>query len=220
MPTSLVGFDFSGSAQKFFYFLLFSRITCAIFFSFKLSQPFISKQFSNATSSTSNMHISAVLASIIAVAKLVSSAPADPTSTPSPVANSDSSCVVPLVLFTGLDKSFTLSALTPDPSTWPVQLDTPSKTVETQPYISRTKIAQPLFRLTGGNLTTIGRGIDSEENWKNAFSAYFGPKIQIFPPVPDPIFFGGPYGEYSGFQAGYNCDQDGNVYLELRAGEC
>ncbi|MCJ1342886.1 hypothetical protein MMC31_001075 [Peltigera leucophlebia] len=164
------------------------------------------------------MHINAILASFITVARLVSSAPADPTAIPAPASTSTSnaSCVVPLVLFTTLNKPFTLSALAPGVIPWPVQLDQPSNTVETQLFISRTRIAQPLFRLTGGKLTTIGRG---EGNWKNAFPAYFGFKILIFPPVPDPIFFGGQHDGYSGFQAGYRCDNDGKVYLELRAAQ-
>lgn len=173
-----------------------------------------------------NMHTNTVLASFIALAKLVSSAPADATSIAPPASTSTSTstagCIVPLVIFSTIDKPFILSALTLDSIPWPVQLDPPSKTVETSPFISRTKIAQPLFRLTGGNLTTIGRGnaIDNETTRQNAFPAYFGPKIQIFPPVPDPLFFGAFGDAYSGFSAGYSCDKDGKIYLELRAGRC
>ena len=167
------------------------------------------------------MHTTTVIAFLLTLAKLVCSASADPTSIHPPVSTSTASCIVPLVLFTTLNKPFTLSALTPDPIAWPVQLDPPSKTIETQPFISRTKIAQPLFRLTGGNLTTLGRGTsDSEKIQRNIFPAYFGPKIQIFPPVPDPIFFGAQQDPYSGFQAGYSCNKDGKAYLELRAGRC
>lgn len=169
------------------------------------------------------MHTNTVFASLIALAKLVSSAPADATSIPPPPASTStaSTCIVPLVLLLTIDKPFTLSALTPDPIPWPVQLNPPSQTVETRPFISRTKIAQPLFRLTGGNLTTIGRGgnTSDDEKTQKGFPAYFGPKIQIFPPVPDPLFFGA-FGAYSGFQAGYSCDKDGKIYLELRAGRC
>lgn len=167
------------------------------------------------------MHTNTVFASLIALAKLVSSAPADATSIPPPASTGTAgTCIVPLVLFTTIDKPFTLSALTLDSIPWPVQLDPPSKTVETSPFISRTKIAQPFFRLTGGNLTTIGRGntSDDEKTQKKAFPAYFGPKIQIFPPVEDPLLFGAFQDAYSGFQAGYSCDKDGKAYLELRAG--
>ncbi|MCJ1345845.1 hypothetical protein MMC31_004054, partial [Peltigera leucophlebia] len=161
------------------------------------------------------MHINVViLSSLLVVAKLVSSAPADPTSIPAPLSTSTASCIVPPVIFTTIDEPFTLSALNPGIIPWPVQLDTPSKTVETQLFISRTKIAPRQFRLVEGNLTTIGEGGED-----GAFSAHFGFKIQIFPPVPDPIYFGGQDDAYSGFQAGYTCDQDGKVYLELRAAQ-
>lgn len=172
-----------------------------------------------------NINIVVLASFFLTVTKLVSSAPADPTSTPTPPpSTTDASCIVPLVILTTLDKPFTLSAsatlntgLVVVPSWWPVQLDPPSNTVETQLFISQTRIAPPQFRLTGGILTTIGRGgIDRT----NAFSAHFGFKIQIFPPVPDPIYFGGPDDGYSGFQAGYACGHDGKAYLELRAGEC
>ena len=167
------------------------------------------------------MHTNAVLVSLITLAKLISSAPAGPTSIPSPVSTSTSSCIVSKDLLKTLDKPFTLTALTPGLIQWPVQLDPPSKTTQTQPYISRTKIAPALFRLTGGNLTTIGRGAgDSKENRENAFPAYFGPVIQIFPPVPDPIFFGAFQYATSGFQVGNNCGKDGKAYFELRAGGC
>ena len=167
------------------------------------------------------MRINSVLASLITLAKLVSSAPADPTSVPRPVSTS-TSCIIPLIIVTTIGEPFTLSALTPGFVSWPVQLDPPSETTETTPFISRqTRIPQPLFRLTGGNLTTIGRGAsDSEEYQREAFPAYFGPKIQIFPPVPDPIFFGTFQDAYTGFQAGYSCGKDGKAYLELRAGGC
>lgn len=172
-----------------------------------------------------NMHTKTVFASsLIALAKLVSSAPADATSIAPPASTSTSTstadCIVPLVLFSTIEKPFTLSALTPDSIPWPVQLDPPSKTVVTSPFISRTRIAQPFFRLTGGNLTTIGRGNtnDNEKPRKKAFPAYFGPKIEIFPPVPDPLLFGALHDAYSGFEAVYNCDKDGKSYLELRAG--
>lgn len=168
------------------------------------------------------MHTNTIFASLIALAKVVSSAPADATSIPPPASTSTANCIVPLIFFTTINKPFTLSALTPDSIPWPVQLDPPSKTVETRPFISRTRIAQPLFHLTGGNLTTIGRGTtgDGEKNQKKPFPAYFGPKIEIFPPVPDPLIFGAFQDAYSGFGAGYSCDKDGKIYLELRAGRC
>jgi len=164
------------------------------------------------------MHTHTVFASLIALANLVSSAPADATGISPPASTSTAGCIVPLVFFETLDKPFTLTALTPSSIPWPVQLNPPSKTVETRPFISRTRIAQPFFRLTGGNLTTIGRATsDSENNGTQAFPAYFGPKIAIFPPVPDPLVFGALQVAYSGFGAAYSCDKDGKVYLELRA---
>lgn len=173
------------------------------------------------------MHTNTVFASLIALAKLVSSAPADATSIPPPAASASTSnpanCIVPLVIFSTIDKPFTLSALTLDDKSsipWAVLLKSPSNTVETRPFISRTKIAQPLFRLTGGNLTTIGASADEESQKGSVFPAYFGPKIQIFPPVPDPLLFGVFQDPYSGFGAGYSCDKDGKAYLELRAGRC
>lgn len=121
-------------------------------------------------------------------------------------------CVVPQVLFSTLDKPFTLTATGPN-SVWSVLLPTPSVKKETAPYISHTKIAPPVFRLTGGNLTTVGA------NGKT-FPAHFGFTIDIFPPVLQPIFFGGDNEAYSGFFAGYACDnKSGKTYLQLRAGE-
>lgn len=171
------------------------------------------------------MHTNTVFASLIALAKLVSSAPADATSiapAASTLTAAAASCIVPQVIYSSLDKPFTLSALTANSIPWPVQLDPPSNTVDTSPFISRTRIAQPFFRLTGGNLTTIGRGYTSpdEQTPNKAFPAYFGPKILIFPPVPDPLLFGASQVAYSGFGAGYACDKDGKGYLELRAGTC
>ena len=121
------------------------------------------------------------------------------------------SCIVPLVLFNTIAKPFTLSAIAPK-STWFVLLPTPSATEETQPYISHTKIAAPVFHLTNGTLTTTGAE-------GKTYSAHFGPTIAIFPPVLQPIFFGGVDDAYTGFFAGYACDNQGKTYLQLRAGE-
>jgi hypothetical protein len=126
-------------------------------------------------------------------------------------------CVVRPIAFSTIASPFTLSALTltaEDPNNnnnieWPVQLDPPSATRTTEPFISRTKIAQPLFRLTNGNLTTGGTDHDQ-------FAAYFGPTIQIFPPVLQPVQFGGISSASPGFSAVFNCDAEGNTFLELR----
>ncbi|MCJ1464594.1 hypothetical protein MMC07_003207 [Pseudocyphellaria aurata] len=122
-------------------------------------------------------------------------------------------CVVPQIAILTLKKPFTLTALAPK-SSWSVLLPTPSTTNETQPYISHTRIAQPVFRLTEGKLTTVGaKG--------KTFSAHFGFTIEIFPPVLKPILFGGVGIEpYTGFFAGYACDiASGKTYLRLTAGE-
>lgn len=121
-------------------------------------------------------------------------------------------CIVPQIAFETLDKPFTLTAIGPN-SVWSVLLPTPSVKKETAPYISHSKIAQPVFRLTEGNLTTVGaKG--------QTFPAHFGVTIEIFPPVLQPIFFGGVNDAYTGFFAGYACDNEsGKTYLQLRAGE-
>ncbi|MCJ1264080.1 hypothetical protein MMC22_003951 [Lobaria immixta] len=121
------------------------------------------------------------------------------------------SCIVPQIAFETLDKPFTLTAIAPK-SDWWVLLKTPSATKETQPYISHTRIAPPQFRLTGGNLTTVG------DNGKK-FPAHFGPTIAIFPPVLQPILFGGDSEADSRYFAGYACDSQGKSYLQLRNSE-
>jgi hypothetical protein len=87
-------------------------------------------------------------------------------------------------------------------------LPPPSATREAQPYISRTRIAQPIFRLTNGRLTTGG---DDHEQ----YPARFGPTILSFPPVLQPVYFGGPSSAAEEFSAGYACDAEGNQYLKL-----
>ena len=118
------------------------------------------------------------------------------------------SCVVPEIAFETLEKPFTLTALAPKSSWW-VLLKTPSRTTETQPFLSHTKIAPPLFRLTEGNLTTVGAN-------GQTFPAHFGPTIEIFPPVLVPIFFGGDSEADTTYYGGYACDSQGKTYLQLR----
>ena len=157
------------------------------------------------------MHTSSalLLTSLLALFSPIASAPADPSATPG-----SKGCIVPEIAFISLDKPFTLQALVLKAGSipFPVQLPQPSVQTATQPYISRTKIAQPLFRLTGGNLTTGGA------NHKK-FPAYFGPKIKIFPPVLDSILFGGGDTNAQQFFAGYACDANNVQYLELRTNE-
>ena len=118
------------------------------------------------------------------------------------------SCVVPAIAFETLEKPFSLTALAPESSWW-VLLKTPSRTTETQPFLSHTKIVPPLFRLTKGNLTTVGANGET-------FPAHFGPTIQIFPPVLVPILFGGEDEADSSYFGGYACDSEGKQYLQLR----
>lgn len=121
-------------------------------------------------------------------------------------------CVVPDVAVTTLNKPFTLTAIDPK-SSWSVLLQTPSATKETQPYISHTKIAPALFRLTDGNLTTVGaKG--------QTFSAHFGPTIDIFPPVLQPLQFGGDDEAELKFHGAYGCDSlTGKTVLKLSTSE-
>lgn len=143
------------------------------------------------------MHVpSVVLASVLAlVSTTVHAAP---------------SCVVPAIAIETLQKPFTLTALTPK-SSWFVLLKTPSSTEETQPYLSHTKIAPPLFRLTKGKLTTVGA--DGQ-----TFPAHYGPVIEIFPPPLSPIVFGGDSVADGNYYGGYSCDEQGKTYLKLFSG--
>lgn len=150
------------------------------------------------------------LTSLLALFSPSFSAPQDTAAAPL----APRSCVVPAIAFTTIDKPFSLSALVLNPGSIPfaVLLPQPSAQTATQPYISRSKIAPPLFRLTNGNLTTGGA------NYLK-FPGYFGPTIAIFPPVLQPLLFGGGETDHPNFFAGYACDAEGKQYLELRTFE-
>lgn len=137
---------------------------------------------------------------------LVVAAPANITST-------FTNCVFPDIAINTIDYSFTLRANTFNDNNipWPVQLSTPAASKATQPYISRTRIAQPVFRLTNGKLTTGGPT-------HTRFRAFFGPTIKVFPPELQLLLFGGNGVAFNGFFAGYACDGEGIEYLELKAG--
>ncbi|KAI9808797.1 MAG: hypothetical protein M1825_003950 [Sarcosagium campestre] len=125
-------------------------------------------------------------------------------------------CIVPLVIFETLDKPFTLSALVPSKpyqqNSWPVQLSprTPSEATFSKPIISNTKIAQPSFKLTDGQLVNTG------------FDAYALPIPLIFPPPLQGWGFGGKSGGAGNlnFTAGYACDEAGKQYLRLNSAQC
>ena len=121
-------------------------------------------------------------------------------------------CVVPAVVFTTLEKKFSLTALISPYSyvsrSWPVQVSprTPSAKTVVEPIISRTKIAQPLFELKDGKL--IYEGFPAQG------------QLTILPfPLPLQSFIWGGLGEGSiEFYAVYSCDARGNQILELLDG--
>ncbi len=121
-------------------------------------------------------------------------------------------CLIPAIVRSTIKSPFTLSAFTDEPNDieWAVQLDPPSTTQATRPFISRSKIAQPIFRLTDGKLTTGGPNDDQ-------FAAYFGPTLTIFPNPLQPLFFGGSNQPRPlEFEAVITCDAERNVYTKLR----
>ncbi len=123
-----------------------------------------------------------------------------------------SDCAVPLILFTSLEKPFTLSALIPGKSTStsqasiPVRITPFSPTEETfsRPIISLALIVPTTFKLQDEKLIVEG------------FEAELLPTNPIFPPPLQSFVFGGnqPTGPVN-FSAGYSCDSTGNVFLEL-----
>ncbi|MCJ1429510.1 hypothetical protein MMC29_007425, partial [Sticta canariensis] len=119
------------------------------------------------------------------------------------------SCVVPAIAAETLEKPFTLTALAPK-SSWSVLLKTPSRKEETQPFLSHTKIAPPVFRLTKGKLTTVGAN-------GQTFPAHFGPLLPVFPPDLVPIYFGRDYDAETIYYGGYACDSKGETYLQLKS---
>jgi hypothetical protein len=140
------------------------------------------------------------------VALFISSAAAAPQSEVEP------GCFVPLVLFTSLEKPFTLSALIPGQSTStsqasiPVRITPFSPTEETssRPIISRALIARTVFKLQDEKLIAQG------------FEAELLPINKIFPPPLQGFVFGGKQATGpANFTAGYACDNTGNAFLEL-----
>lgn len=129
-----------------------------------------------------------------------------------PAPQSEPGCIVPQVVYTTLEQSFTLSVapgpVFSDQSAWTLQLDPISPTAETAstPVISRRRLPLPIFRLTDGQLTTSG------------FPAEVYPTIPIFPPVLLGWGFGGVnQGTNGTFLADYTCDAQNNIILRLRA---
>ena len=134
------------------------------------------------------------------------------TAAPAPADDVPGDCIVPAIAFTTIEEPFSLTALIDKPiDQWWVQLQSPSADRETEPFITRAKIAPSYFRLTNGTLTAGGAD-------HNEFPAYFGPTIAIFPPVLEPLQFGG-FASPEDFFAGYACDAKGKIYLELRTNE-
>lgn len=151
---------------------------------------------------------------LLAIISLATSAPTFiPTNTSSPAPASHPACLTSQVTLTTIEKSFILEALTIDAiqSAWPVQLNSPSDTTETELYISNSKIAQPTFTLKSGRLTT--QGVNGK-----SYPGYLGYSIAIFPPVLQRILFGRGVSDFSDWWAAYTCDSKGIQYLELRHG--
>ncbi|KAF7503391.1 hypothetical protein GJ744_003913 [Endocarpon pusillum] len=125
------------------------------------------------------------------------------------------SCSVLDIFFTSLVNDFTLSVLIPSqgrPGTqdsWALLLDPrdPSETVTSVPIISRTRIAQPTFRLVNQTLVTAEGG----------FPAIGSPGITIFPPPLQGWEHGGPGETPLSFGAVYACDATGQQYIKLVA---
>lgn len=92
-----------------------------------------------------------------------------------------------------------------------MQIRPPSDTTETELYISNSRIAQPMFTLKSGKLTT--QGVNGK-----SYAGYLGFTISIIPPVLQSIFFGSGDSDFSDWWAAYNCDAAGHQYLELRYG--
>lgn len=153
-----------------------------------------------------------LLSALVALLSVTTAAPA-PAANTTEDASLSGGCIVPEIAFNTINEPFTLTAVTNKPAdALSVILPAFSAKKAGQPFITRTRIAQPLFRLTDGKLTTGG------PKYKK-FPAYFGPTILIFPPVLQPLLFGGvDTTDTTGteFFAGYTCDAQGKIYLELR----
>lgn len=152
--------------------------------------------------------------SLLAIISLATSAPTfTPTNTSSPAPASHAACLTSQVTLVTVEESFTLQALTDNAvqRNWPVQIQPPSDTAETELYISNSRIPQPTFTLKNGKLNTQGA------NGKS-FAGYLGLTISTFPPVLQSIFFGSGNTDFSDWWAAYTCDVAGKQYLELRHG--
>jgi hypothetical protein len=121
-------------------------------------------------------------------------------------------CFVSLVLFTSLEKPFTLSTLIPEQSTStsqasiPVRITPFSPTEETpsRPIISRALIARTVFKLQDEKLIAQG------------FEVELLPLNTIFPsPLQGFVFDGKQATGPTNFTAGYACDNTDNVFLKL-----
>jgi hypothetical protein len=118
-------------------------------------------------------------------------------------------CVVPAVLYTSLEKPFTLSALTPKNEQFSVVPEPadPSKETASKPIITRRQELVPtLFSLKDGKLI------------RKDFNAEFLPILKIFPPRLIAFVWGGQSPRSpANFTAAYACDAEGQQFLELRA---
>lgn len=125
------------------------------------------------------------------------------------------SCIVPQIFFASLPNDFTLSVLVPSrgrpriQDSWALNLSprNPSETVTSVPVITRTRIAEPKFRLVNQTLVTADGG----------FPAIGSPGILIFPPPLLGFEFGGPGKTPRSFGAVFACDATGKQYVKLVA---
>lgn len=148
--------------------------------------------------------ISAAIAAPEAIPEAVPEAAPEPQKKPT--------CIVPLILFNGLAKPFTLSALIPGKSSRPFQDSipvrvtpfSPSEKEPSIPIISRAKIAPTFFTLKDNKLLVDG------------FEASRLPTTLPFPLPLQAFEFGGPGNVWGlNFTASYSCDNKGKQYLQL-----
>ena len=135
-----------------------------------------------------------------------------PTTAAVPTEDAKGSCIVPLVIFNSLPKTFTLAALAPkllDPKSeraFAVRIVpfSPTKKVSSKPIISNARIALTQFKLKDQKLIVEG------------FKAKELPAIEIFPPVLRSFVWGGGVDTSPlNFTAAYSCDNAGKQFLAL-----
>lgn len=162
------------------------------------------------------MHIpSSLLNPLLALLALTPSIAANPVAQSAnevidPIPPPDfSRCNFIQIVRTSIEGAFTLTALsdTLPLQSWPVQLRSPSAKTAQSPFISRTKIAPPLFKLTEGSLNATS---SDGASYPGRFVPIFSSNLQRF-------LFGG-RGEPSDFYWIQKCDATGMPYAELKAG--